>query len=369
MMITTQRKETLEQVKRIYKVVPRNSPLPSLSGIHISADENTGSLQLTATNLETTARATIRADVEVGGETVINAALLAGMLAKLDGETVSMKLEGNRLSVIGEKARYDVSTMPCFDFPETALRVPDEPVSVKGLKKLIESSAFAASRETPGGSAHPALCCVKLILDESGIRAAACDGYRLIEAQGDADAKGGQSLLVPTRALETLASVASNTDVFELGVSDDGKRAVFFDGTLLFAARLIEGSFCDVDGLFSSFNSAVSATLDAEDLKSAMSGMTAIDGKRGILELTFTDGAVRLLREEDGSRADVTIAAETPPYEKPFSYTASLLAETVKHMKGELTLDVADNGMLRILCGGVRYIQLARTANSAEKAA
>jgi DNA polymerase III sliding clamp (beta) subunit (PCNA family) len=368
MMITTQRKETLEQVKRIYKVVPRNSPLPALSGIHVSADKNTG-LHFTATNLETTARATIRADVETGGETVVNAALLAGMLTKLDGETVRMKLAENRLSVIGEKARYDVSAMPCFDFPETAIYPPENHVSVKGLKKLIESAAFAASRETPGGSAHPTSCCVKLILDENGIRAAACDGYRLIEAQGDAEAKGEQSLLVPARALETLASISSNTDVFELGVSDDGKRAVFFDGTLLFAARLIEGSFCDVDGLFSSFNSAVSATLDAGDLKNAMAGMTAIDGKRGILELAFTDGAVRLLREEDGSRAGVTIAAETPPYEKPLCYTASLLAETVKHLKGELTLDVADNGMLRILCDGVRYIQLARTVNSAEKAA
>jgi DNA polymerase-3 subunit beta len=369
MILSTPRKETLGQVMRIYKAVPRDSPLPALSGIHVAANRNTGSVQLTATNLETTARATIRADVSESGETVVNAKLLVGMLTKIDGETVSMKLKDNRLTVAGEKSRYDISVTPGLEFPDSEIYPPDESVSVVGLKKLIESASFAASHEPIGNAQHPTYCCVKLTMDENGIRAAASDGYRIIESKGDADARGDGSLLVSARALETLASVSSRSDVFELGVSDDGKRAVFFDGTLLYASRLVEGRYFDVDGLFSSFDSAVSTTIDAEELKNAMLGVLAIDGKRGVLELTFTDGAVRLLREEDESRADVTIKAETPSYDESFYYTASLFAETVKTLKGKLTLDVAKNGLLRVICGNIRYIQLPRSKNTAAKAA
>ena len=69
-------------------------------------------------------------------------------------------------------------------------------------------------------------------------------------ADGDKQCKGQIELLLPARSLKVLASLSNDSDVYEMGVT--GKSLVFWSGTLLFSARLVEGKFPNTSGIFDS---------------------------------------------------------------------------------------------------------------------
>jgi len=357
MIINANRKELLAQARRAAKAVPAKDTGQILRGLHLEADDRAGVLKLTATNTEAAIRVTLPVSVERGGVAVVDSELFIGILAKLPGEDAYMALHNNgQFLLSSEQAQFTVVSLPAKDYPKIDIPMPGETVCVTGLKTLTAATVFAAMKEPQ----KPAFGCVKLTLSDDGLQAAASNGYVLAVAEGDRDCKGDFSMLIPAQSLKTLASLSKDADVYELGVTGPGpkgKQAVFFDGTLLFAARLVEGDFLDADALLNSFKPAATVTIDAAQLRDKLLNVAAVAAAGDQIELSLGKNGLTLKCEaEGGSAIAVLETRERDSVHKNVFLSQSLLCDCVKTLRGDVALLFSGEGNLLIRAGGTQCL-------------
>lgn len=307
-------------------------------------------------------RVSLFASIEESGELIINSQLLLELLNKLNGDEVSFELlNGNTVCITGGVTNFNISVMPGAKYPRIAMPMPGSTVAVSGIPSLIASTVFAASREPIGQAATPQFCCINLTLQEDGIRAAAIDGRRVAQTHGDRESVGNFSMLISATAATTLASLAGEKDVFALGVTGEGlgKTASFYDGTLLFVARIVDGNFPDVDNLYERNATLVSAVVDAKELLRAIVNVAAISSDTDQVTITIGNGKLTLRCATLHGIAEASIDVPTTDApEVTFHYVAKRVIDCVKAYKGSVTLALCTSGALLMKCGDSRYLQL-----------
>jgi DNA polymerase III sliding clamp (beta) subunit (PCNA family) len=338
-------------------------------GILLEADGRGNVLRLTAAGDYATIRITLPARVKSGGAVVVaNAMLLSDCLARAPGDEIALVLskDGRALEILPEdKEEYLHLTTPAEkDYPRPEIPAPGETVCVTGLKSLLAAPLLVAERS---GSAFAGI--VRLALGGDGVFAEAVGAFTVVRTEGDKDAKGDVSLALPTAALRTFARIAGDKDVFELGVTGaDGtgtpKTAVFFDGALLFAARLLGDAFPGTDLLFEQFgNTVLSANVHAHELSSALASATAIASPEDPVGISFSDGGILLKCETEEAGAESFISAVGPEIPKASAdmhfFNAVCLSQHVRTQKGVLTIKVSERGHLIVQSVCARYLQLA----------
>ncbi|MEZ4752962.1 MAG: DNA polymerase III subunit beta, partial [Bdellovibrionota bacterium] len=92
---------TSELSKALYlahNIVEKRTTMPILSNVLISASKS--KLEVSATDLEITAKVSVPADVKVSGSTTVNAKMLADIVRELPETKIELKLsEGERLEI------------------------------------------------------------------------------------------------------------------------------------------------------------------------------------------------------------------------------------------------------------------------------
>ena len=91
MKITINRAELLGAAQRAAAIASENAPLEALKGTLLEADAATGTLTLTATNLEVSLRQKLSCAAGETDALVVNTKLLAGMLEQISGDTVELR--------------------------------------------------------------------------------------------------------------------------------------------------------------------------------------------------------------------------------------------------------------------------------------
>jgi DNA polymerase III sliding clamp (beta) subunit (PCNA family) len=362
MIFNIKRKELLEYAKKAAKAVMPSRELPELRGIHIDAADGADTIRLTATNLETSIRVTLHANVVKSGAVVINARLFLEILQKLPGEDVYIELrENNLLHISGGGANFLLSVLCERAFPVLAMPMPGETVSVSGLNSLIAATAYAADKRLPAETDNPALCCVKLDLSDDGIRATAMNRVCLAETRGDPECVGNITLLIPALSLRTLASLSHDSDVYEMGVTGEGsgKNVIFFDGTLLFSARLMDGTHFNADSVFAPFKGDARAAVDADAMRRALQNISTLAADTDNVKLSFTDGAMTLRCETELGTSETEVPATvTKVTDKAGYFSGRYLADCVRTLNASMDLAMSRTA-LTIRCGRTRYFQAA----------
>lgn len=336
------------------KAAARNSTIEELKGIHVEADAARGLVTLTATNTEVAVRASLPATVQEGGTAVVPAQLFTGILQRLpEAEVKIASSDGNRMDFSAGTAAYRIAVLPADKYPMPELPFPEDSVSVQGIRSLYRRTAFAAATDNE----KPVFTCIKLTLTSDGLRACACNGACMAEARGDESCKGRVELLIPASSLGMLASMSQDTDVYQMGIT--GKSVVFWDGTLLFSARIMEGTFVDANTMFSAIAPLYTVQAKAEDLTRGVAAASAVAGRER-LKLEFREHELYFSSESAygaGATPVPAIVASAPP--APFYYNPRVLQNYLRTMKGDVTLSFSQEGHMTITGGGVRYLQMA----------
>jgi DNA polymerase III sliding clamp (beta) subunit (PCNA family) len=380
--VNCKRKELLDAALKVSLATARETAAGARRGILLEADERGGALRLTATDESMAIRADIPAYVESGGggAVVANAKLFSDCLALTPGEELGLVLSRNEraLEIIseGKETQLCLTALPEKDYPKPDIPMPGDTVYVTGLKSLLAAPCLVAA----GIAGFPALDCVRLTLGPSGIFAEAVGGFTVVKAEGDKEATGDVSLLLPTSALRALVRISNDKDVFEFGVTGANgtpKTAVFFDGAVLFSARLTACAFPDTEELFRRKEGipAVSADVHAHEFKTALASVTVFASPKDAVELSFTDEGILLRCETSDGVAENFISAIGPVKTKvsPESYRFNkCLLDYVGTQSGVLTLNVSKES-LTVESAGTRYLQLgmvpAKTKKSEDIAA
>ncbi len=216
--------------------------LPILSNVLLRAEEK--QLTLTATNMELATVEYVNAKATKNGTITVPAKLLAEFVSNLPKEPVTLKTNGDKLTISAGKYKSTINGILADDFPELPKIDEKEAVTfkigVEIFKEAVNQVIIAASNDVT----RPALTGVYFNTYEGALFIAATDGYRLADRKFVDKVKSEIKAIVPRDALqEVLRSIADSMDEIEVLITDTQIR--FRLGEIEITSKLIDASFPD----------------------------------------------------------------------------------------------------------------------------
>ena len=238
--ISCSKDELVQALGVVSRAVSTRTSVQILSGILLEAAN--GELKVAATDMELSLRATLPARVEGDGAIVLPGKTLADIARLLPADDVEIehKPAESVAHLTCGSASYTLHTFNPEDFP----RLPElEAVSTfsvdrEALLETITRVARAASRD----ESRPVLTGILVQFAGGKLVMAATDSYRL--AVKETELSGGApelEAIVPGRALQELARIATSGDEVDVGVQEN--QVVFSTGGVWLTTRRIDGQF------------------------------------------------------------------------------------------------------------------------------
>jgi DNA polymerase-3 subunit beta len=302
---TVARDELIRQLAIVSRAASTRTTVQVLAGILVRAES--GSLQLSATDMEISLRSSLEADVGEEGAVVVPGRLLVDIARSLPGDDASIEHRAGEgiVEIVSGTATYRVHTYNAEDFP----RLPDptgtEMVSIDA-DALLETSAKvgrAASRD----ESRPVLTGILARFEGENLVMAATDSYRLAVKETSLSQPGPElDAIVPARALAELSRIAPGADELQLGVQEN--QVLFASDGVLLTTRRIEGQFPNYRQLLpESFEYEV--VMPREELLDVVRRVSVMAQRNSPLRLRFAEGELTVSAQTQ----DVGEARESLP--------------------------------------------------------
>jgi DNA polymerase-3 subunit beta len=302
---TVARDELIRQLAIVSRAASTRTTVQVLAGILLRAES--GSLQLSATDMEISLRSSLEADVGEEGAVVVPGRLLVDIARSLPGDDASIEHRAGEgiVEIVSGTATYRVHTYNAEDFP----RLPDptgtEMVSIDADALLATSAKVgrAASRD----ESRPVLTGILARFEGENLVMAATDSYRLAVKETSLSEPGPElDAIVPARALVELGRIAPGADELQLGVQEN--QVLFASDGVLLTTRRIEGQFPNYRQLLpESFEYEV--VMPREELLEVVRRVSVMAQRNSPLRLRFAEGELTVSAQTQ----DVGEARESMP--------------------------------------------------------
>jgi DNA polymerase-3 subunit beta len=278
--------------------LPVRPSTPVLSGLLVEAGHE--GLVLSTFDYETSARATLPAEVADEGKALVSGRLLADIVRSLPAKPVELTLEGARVSLTCGSARFSLQTMPVEDYPT----LPEMPTAAGTVKSDVFAHAVAQAVTAAGrDDMLPVLTGVRLEIDGSTISLLATDRFRLsIRELEWSPSTPDETLaaLVPAKVLaDTAKSLTSGSEVtIALSAGGVGEGIIGFEGAAAggvrrTTTRLLDGEFPKVRSLFPNEH-LTKALVDKAALVESVKRVSLVAERNTAVQLKFADGVLTL---------------------------------------------------------------------------
>jgi DNA polymerase-3 subunit beta len=219
--------------------------LPILSNFLLEAKN--GKLTISATDLEIGISSSIAVNIETEGRTTLPAKNFSDLLANLGSQKVTLSLEGDTLTLKGEKINASFQTMPAEDFPRLYEEKGEELATLKKseVEESVQRVVFAAAQD----SNRPALSGILLDDDKNMVTMVATDGVRLSLQKNVFTTKQGlkKAIVVPARIIRELLSIKEDEGLVRVFVSEENNQILFAQGETTLVGRLIGAEYPDYE--------------------------------------------------------------------------------------------------------------------------
>jgi DNA polymerase-3 subunit beta len=298
--------------------LPVRPSVPVLAGLLIETTTEAGGsgaegLVLSTFDYETSARATIPADVSDEGRALVSGRLLADICRSLPNKPVEMTIDGAKVSLTCGSARFSLQTMPVEEYPS----LPDMPAATGSVGSDLFAHAVSQAVTAAGrDDMLPVLTGVRVEIEGDSISLLATDRFRLSLRElewtpGASDASA--AALVPARVLaDTAKSLTSGSEVtIALSASGAGDGIIGFEGSAgggvrRTTTRLLDGEFPKVRSLFPSEHLTV-ARVDRAALVESVKRVALVAERNTAVQMAFADGVLTL----DAGSGDEAQASES----------------------------------------------------------
>jgi DNA polymerase-3 subunit beta len=293
--LSASRDALADRLSLVARGVSTRTAVLVLGGIQLRAAD--GRLQLAATDMELSLRATLDAEVDVEGEVVVPGRLLLDIVRALPENEVEVEHRSDEamLLVSSGSASYRIHTYASEDFP----RLPEtetlqlHPVDRDALLETIGRVGRSASRD----ESRPVLTGILVRFESDKLVMAATDSYRL--AVKETPAPGGLpelEAIIPARALQELSRLAAGADEVQLGLHEN--HVVFGAEGAWLTTRRIDGQFPNYRQLLpEQFEHELQ--LPREELLDVVRRVSLMAQRNSPLRLRFAEG-------------ELTVSAQTP---------------------------------------------------------
>ncbi len=294
--------------------LPVRPSVPVLAGLLIetSPDDASG-LILSTFDYETSARATLPADVSDEGRALVSGRLLADICRSLPNKPVEMTIDGAKVSLTCGSARFSLQTMPVEEYPA----LPEMPAATGAVRSDVFAAAVAQAVTAAGrDDMLPVLTGVRIEIDGDAISLLATDRFRLSHRElswEPASTDASAAALVPAKVLaDTAKSLTAGSEVtLALASSGTGEGIIGFEGAAgggvrRTTTRLLDGEFPKVRSLFPSEHLTL-ARVDKGSLIESVKRVSLVAERNTAVQLAFSDGVLTL----DAGSGDEAQASES----------------------------------------------------------
>lgn len=335
MKITCPRDELLQRLQIVSRGLSTRGSVQILSGVMVEAPSAELPVELAATDMELSVRATLAAEVAEPGRTVLPGRLLLDIVRRLPQQPVTISQpEGGGLATLEcGSSEYSLHTYLPDDFP----RLPE--VDRERLFRLdretflgtVDRVMRAASKD----ESRPVLTGILVELRGGGVTMAATDSYRLAVKSSPLQAAPPEDIeaIVPSRALGELVRVAALVPGEQLEASVEQNQVLFgLDGVWL-SGRRIDGQFPNYRQLLpDAFEHDV--VLGRSELLEVLARMELLAHRASPLRLSFVPGELTVTaqtQEVGQGRESVPCDFRGEPLE--IGFNATFLREGVESVE------------------------------------
>jgi DNA polymerase-3 subunit beta len=253
-------------------------------------------ITLTGSDLETSTKAVISADISEKGIVLVPGRLLAEIARSLPAKPISFVLDGSRVLVTAGSAKFTLPTLPVNEYPQ----LPTLPESAGE----IDSDTFATSVGQVAIAAGkddslPTLTGVHIEINKNTITLAATDRYRLAVKEitwQPKDANLETTTLIRARTLSDAAKslVGGNKLTFALSAANTNEKLVgFVSEQKTMTSRTLDGTFPPFRHLLPS-ESTAEAVIEVAPLMDSVRRVALVTDKTVPLRLSFSKDNLRL---------------------------------------------------------------------------
>jgi DNA polymerase-3 subunit beta len=286
--ITVAKDELASKLAIVARGVSTRTTVLVLGGIQLRAEG--GQLHLAATDMEVSLRAIVEAQVADEGTVVVPGRLLLEIARSLPDSEVSIEHRPEEAVVVvtAGSAMYRLHTYSSEDFP----RLPDvDAVALHGIDRdaLVETIA-RVGRSASRDESRPVLTGILVRFEPGKIVMAATDSYRLAVKETPVDGTLPEiEAIIPARALQELARIASGADDVQLGMQEN--HVVFGTNGTWLTTRRIDGQFPNYRQLLpEQFEHEL--TLPREEILEVVRRVSLMAQRNSPLRMRFAEGEV-----------------------------------------------------------------------------
>jgi DNA polymerase-3 subunit beta len=330
--ITVPKDELVSALGVVSRAVSTRTSVQILSGILIEA--RSGELKLAATDMELSLRATATAQTEGDGAIVLPGKTLVDIARLLPGDevTIEHKPAESVVHVTAGSAEYTLHTYNPEDFP----RLPELDavqtfvVDRESLLETIHRVARAASRD----ESRPVLTGILVSFRDGKIIMAATDSYRLAVKETELDGSAPDlEAIVPSRALQELARIATAGETVEVGVHEN--QVLFSLEGVWLTTRRIDGQFPNYRQLLpEAFEHEL--TLPRVELLDVVRRAAVMIQRATPLQLRFAEGELTVIaRTQDVGESKESMPVGFTGETLEIGFNADFLRDGLESMDGD----------------------------------
>jgi DNA polymerase-3 subunit beta len=338
--LTCSREELNAKLGVVARAVSTRTAVQVLLGVLLRAED--GRLNLAATDMEVSLRASLDAEVEDEGAVVVPGKLLLDIARLLPEGDVSIEHRAEEGVVRLEcgTASYRLHSYSVEDFPRL-LELDGLQTFTVERKALLETVA-RVSRSASRDESRPVLTGILVRFETGKLVMAATDSYRLAVKETALDTGAAPELeaIIPARALAELGRIAQSGDSIELAVHEN--QVVFLADGVVLTTRRIDGQFPNIKQLLpETFEHEL--TLPRAELMEVVRRVSVMAQRNSPLRLRFEEGELRISAQTQ----DVGEAAESMP--APFTGEAMEIGFNAEFLRDGLESVDGDDLRLRLI--------------------
>ena len=361
MQFTANRLLLLKAVKTALKVVQPNRVIPEIAGILIEADASSGLLTVTGTDIRTHIQRRLRQEQVEESGSIILMPLIASVLDKLAGESVSFQSDKGTVLIRSGTAAFSLPFLEEKVFPRLQTPFPEDTIRVQGLNDLFRKTVFAADGKTTE-SDKVSLQYVRLAFADGLTTAEATNSTYAAISTSPHCADGNLELFLHEKAVRILASIVAPTEELFVGISS--KYAVFMKEDLFFSSLMFGGKFLGGSRILERFTPAYQATADAGCLSNLTQNVSALFQGSDIPCVNLRIGADNITMQAQtasGHSSSAIRAADTiPTPEDGFHFDPRFLLDCLRHTSDPLRVLLDKKGLLILEANQSHYFVCPR---------
>jgi DNA polymerase-3 subunit beta len=298
--------ELVDAVNWVARSLSSRPIKPELLGIMIDVDT---SITLTGSDLETSTKAILKADISTKGKVLVPGRLLAEIARSLPNKPITFNLDGTRVLVTSGAAKFTLPTLLVSEYPnlpelpETAGVIPSDVFA-----NAVNQVAIAAGKD----DSLPTLTGVHIEINKNTIVLAATDRYRLAVRELNWQAKTPDIEINTLVRARTLSDAAKSLTVHSqvtlaLSQSTSNEKLIGFLSELkTMTSRTLDGVFPPFKHLLPS-ESIAQATIEVGPFLDSVRRVALVTDKTVPLRLIFSGKTLQL---EAGAGEDAQATEE-----------------------------------------------------------